>query len=65
LSGYDDAEFMMKVLASGAFVALILGLTAGRSLRPTIDPAAAAGPRLVAEAPAACTPTGCLQVSSP
>jgi len=55
----------MKVLASGAFVALILGLTAGLSLRPTIDQASAAGPRLVAEAPAACTPAGCLQVSNP
>lgn len=54
----------MKVLASGAFVALILGLTAGRSLRPTIDQAsAAAGPRLVAEAPAACT-AGCRQAPS-
>lgn len=54
----------MKVLASGAFVALILGLTAGRSLRPTIDQAssAAAGPRLVA--PAGCTHAGCRQTPS-
>ena len=50
----------MKILASGAFVALILGLSAGQSLRPSIDPTAmASGPRQVSETPPLCARLSC------
>jgi hypothetical protein len=39
----------MRLLAAGAFVALILGISAGSALRPTAPARSLAAPRIVVE----------------
>jgi hypothetical protein len=43
------AEVGMRLLAAGAFVALILGISAGSALRPTAPARSLPAPRIVVE----------------
>jgi len=49
LSGSLIAEVGMRLLAAGAFVALILGISAGSALRPTAPARSLPAPRIVVE----------------